>query len=468
MNTVAIQSGAVIDGFVLGDCIYRGSMATVWRVAHPDWSLPLVMKIPQTGYGEDPAAIVGFEVEQMVMPTLRGPHVPRFIAARDFGEQPYIVMEFITGISLRTRFDVAPLPLEEVVSAGIAVAAALHALHRQHVVHLDIKPSSVVFRENGIAVLIDYGLAHHNHMPDLLAEEFRLPLGTGPYISPEQVLGVRNDPRSDLFALGVVLYQLLTGERPFGNPSSLSGLRQRLYRDPVPPRALPVNCPPWLQEVILRCLEVDASRRYGTAAQLAFDLAHPDQIALTERSRRTERAGRVAVARRWFRAIGAEPAPAPPAVAHLAAAPIIMAAIDLSPQMQALAQEVRSTVRRIMASTVGARLACVTVLRTARVGMDEETDSEGRSLHVQALVELKHWAQPLGLDADRVTHHVLHGTDLAHALVEYAQVNDVDHIVLGARGSSALRRYLGSVSSHVVAEAPCTVTVVRLPESRAE
>ena len=144
--------------------------------------------------------------------------MPRFVAKGDFTRQPYIVMEHIAGDSLRARFDAAPLPLDEVVQIGAKVATALHDLHRQHVVHLDVKPSNIMFRPTGEAVLVDFGLSRHDLLPDLLDEEFELPMGTGPYMSPEQVQFVRNDPRSDLFALGVMLYHLATGERPFGSP----------------------------------------------------------------------------------------------------------------------------------------------------------------------------------------------------------------------------------------------------------
>ena len=103
------------------------------------------------------------------------------------------------------------------------IATALADLHRQNVIHHDIKPSSIMFRESGEAVLIDYGLSHHNHLPDLLQEEFRLPYGTAPYMAPERLIGVRDDPRSDLFSLGVLLYFFTTGERPFGESETLRG-----------------------------------------------------------------------------------------------------------------------------------------------------------------------------------------------------------------------------------------------------
>jgi serine/threonine protein kinase len=131
-----------------------------------------------------------------------------------------------------------------VIEIGARVATALHDLHRQHLVHLDVKPSNIMFRPDGTAVLVDFGLSRHDHLPDLLDEEFELPMGTGPYMSPEQVQFVRNDPRSDLFALGVMLYHFTTGQRPFGSARHVRGLRRRLYLDPVPPRALRATARP--------------------------------------------------------------------------------------------------------------------------------------------------------------------------------------------------------------------------------
>ena len=142
-----------------------------------------------------------------------------------------------------------------------------------------------------------------------------------------------------------------------------------------------------------------------------------------------------------------------------------MVAVDLMPGMEALGDALRRATRRVLAAESGARLSCVAVLKTSRIALDSNVDTEGRNLHVQRLVELKHWARGLDVAAELVTYHVLEAPDPATAIVDYAQNNDVDHIVVGARASSALRRFLGSVSSRVVAEAPCTVTVVRVPQT---
>jgi eukaryotic-like serine/threonine-protein kinase len=473
-----LKPGTIVDGWLLQEKLHTGGMAFLWSVVPVEGAnaptLPpgseghrWLMKVPRIKGGEDPATIVGFEVEQMILPALHGPHVPLFAGRGDITRQPYIVMERIEGPTLRPRLDDAPLAIDEVCEIGSRVATALHELHKQHLVHLDVKPSNIMLRPDGTAVLVDFGLSHHDRLPDLLDEEFTLPMGTGPYMSPEQVQYVRNDPRSDLFALGVMLYHFTTGERPFGAPETVRGLRRRLYVDPVPPRSIRRDCPPWLQEVILKCLEVQPDKRWQSAAQLALALQDPSQVALTARADKLQTSGALKRLKRWFFSVGADPHAGPQlgVASQVAKSPIILAAVDVDNAGQDLLDQLRETVRRIVITEPGARLACVSVMKTARIGMDERVDKAGQSLHVKQLVGLRHWARPisrqLNLDDGRLTFHVLEAPDAAAAIVDFAERNQVDHIVMGARGNSALRRYLGSVSSQVVAQSNCTVTVVR-------
>jgi eukaryotic-like serine/threonine-protein kinase len=148
---------------------------------------------------------------------------------------------------------------------------------------------------------------------------------------------------------------------------------------------------------------------------------------------------------------------------HLANAPIVVAAIDVEPGNDGLNQSLAVAVRRILATESNSRLACVNVLKIARLTLDDLEDSQGRNPHLGRLIELKHWARSIPIAPERITYHVLESTDPAGQLIDYARHNRVDHIVIGARGSSLVRRYLGSVSARVVAEAPCTVTAVRRP-----
>src|SRR5450756_3209567 len=339
----SVQPGEVIDGFTIGECLHSGGMARLWSVTRPGIDVPLLMKIPRASEGEDPAAIVSFEMEQMILPRLSGPHVPACYATGDFARQAYVVIEVIPGKTLYSRLGDLPLGYEEARVIVQKVAVALADLHRQNVIHHDIKPSSIMFRSTGEAVLIDYGLSHHNQLPDLLQEEFQVPYGTAPYMAPERLLGVRNDPRSDLFALGVLLYFFTTGVRPFGESETLRGMRRRLWRDPVPPRGLRPDYPPWLQEIVLRCLEIEPAWRYPTAAQLAFDLSHPTQVKLTKRSERLKRDPLTTVLRRRFNQGATRPYAKQALAAQLSSAPIVAVAIDLAEGSAALNDALRTT-----------------------------------------------------------------------------------------------------------------------------
>ena len=458
-----VQPGAVIDGFTIGECVHNGGMATLWNVTRPDIAAPLLMKIPRVSEGEDPAAIVSFEMEQMILPRLSGPHVPACCATGDFARQAYVVIECIPGKTLYSRLDDLPLPYEEARAIVAKIAAALADLHRQNVIHHDIKPSSIMFRPSGEAVLIDFGLSHHNQLPDLLQEEFRLPFGTAPYTAPERLLGVRDDPRSDLFSLGVLLYFFTTGVRPFGEGETMHAMRRRLWRDPYPPRQLRQDYPPWLQEIVLRCLEIAPAWRHPTASQLAFELAHPDQIKLTARSDRMRRDPISTVLRRRFNRDLTQPKAKSDLAAQLASSPIVAVALDTEEGSAALNEALRITAQRILATLPSARLACLNVLKLGRITVDRTLDEEGHNKHIDRLVMLRHWASPLKLDENRLSVHVLEAIDPAAAILEFATANHVDHIVIGARQNSMLRSLLGSVSAKVATEATCTVTVVRPP-----
>ena len=456
------QTGMEIDGFTLGGRLHQGGFATIWAVTHALYRGPMIMKVPTILDGFDGPTIVAFEVEQMIMPRLTGPHVPRVYGVGGFDDMPYVVMEAIAGGSLLQRFSQAPLPLSEVVETAAGMAAALHALHLRHVAHLDLKPANVMQRETGEMVLIDFGLARHDDLPDLLDEEFTIPMGTFPYIAPEQYLRQRDDLRSDIFALAAMIYEMATGKLPFGAPKNLGAVRRRLWRDPVPPRVWRADLPEWLQEVILRGLEVDPARRYQTAAQMMFDLAHPAQIALTGRAMKRAQDGALTVFRRWRKMRGVRRFAAPASLgAQIEKAPILLVAVDLSPEGEALAPRLMLWVRRMLVLQPDSRVALVNIIKTAVLGIDVTTDDAGENLHVARLVALRAWARELDLPEAQLTCTVLENSDPGAAIIDHAGQVRADHVLMGARGHSTTRRYLGSVSAKVVAEAPCSVTVIR-------
>jgi len=462
-----LEPGTTIDGFTVGECLHAGGMAHIYRVHYTDETMrepfPMAMKVPRMTGGDGAENIVGFEVERQILPALTGSHVPRFVAAGDLDQLPYIVMEYIEGQTLQHRLDESTEPIApaEIARVGAAIAQSVHSLHLQNTCHLDLKPANVLMRPDGSAVLLDFGLSCHAHYPDLLAEEMRLAVGSPVWIAPEQVVGVRGDPRSDIFAIGVMLYELATRELPFGNPQTKGGMRQRLWMDAPPPRKWQPELPEWLQEVILRCLESEAAKRYPSAAHLAFDLSHPDQIQVTGRGKRTQSTGFWLHFKRWLRAAGMHYAPSPLPSRQIDEVPIVMVAVPHYEVSDATLYSLRQAVSRSLGTRPGAQLACVTVIDSGSTSSSDAANSE-TAVHRRYLGMLRQWAQPLDLSGRAVSFHVLDSGDVAQALLRYAAGNQVSVIVMGAATHGLqMQRLLATVPIKVAMDAPCTVILVK-------
>jgi nucleotide-binding universal stress UspA family protein len=312
-------------------------------------------------------------------------------------------------------------------------------------------------------VLLDFGFARHARYPDLLAEESQFAAGSAPYVSPEQLQHDRSDARSDLFALGVLLYELATGTQPFGEPQTYAGMRDRLWRRPQPPRALKPDIPSWLQEIILRCLETAASVRYQSAAHIAFDLRHPEQVALSGRANETRAFGVMAQAGRWWRArrVGVLATSRRTTTKRV---PVIMVAIDTEHPEDERHPALQLATRQLLSIYAELRLMCVSVVRAAPISGSSDLDTTtGR--HLEHKMRLRQWVEPLGFPPSRISLHVIEGANAGSTLLELARVNHVDLIVLGAPGvSERALAWWRSVASSVTANAHCSVHVVRTPE----
>jgi len=195
----------------------------------------------------------------------------------------YMVMEWCEGRLLRQILAEGRIPQERAIRIAIAVLEALEYIHANGIVHRDLKPENIMVDAEDNIKLIDFGIAGDAAARRLTYANFTATLGTPDYISPEQVKGKRGDGRSDIYSLGVILYEMLTGSLPFSGPSPLAVMNDRLLNHPTPPRVADPSISPQLQEVLYRALERDPVNRYAKAQQFAWDLAHLDEVGVEDR-----------------------------------------------------------------------------------------------------------------------------------------------------------------------------------------
>jgi serine/threonine protein kinase len=457
------QEGKVVDGFVLGTEVHRGGMASLYSATKEGIDVPILLKIPRVGRDQPVESLIGFETELTILRSLKSPYVPKYLGSGNMATRPYIAMERVDGRPLEDFIKEGKVfSIDEVIKIGADLAQAVQSLHAQDAIHLDIKPENILIDDKGKLTLIDFGLSHHARFPDLLAEEMRKGIGSAPYISPEQVTGIRSDYRSDIFSIGVILYELLTGELPFGNPQSMSGLRKRMWAQAFPPRAIRKEIPRWLQEVVLRCLEPRAADRYQSATRLRQVLRDHESVTLTERADRVDPLSFWENLKRMFRAAGYEPSPSPRPSIGNDDAPLMIAAIDTRQSDEDLREHMQTTAKNLLQAYPESRLVCLSTIASTPT-FEGNQESETASGIVRGhLVQLMEWAKPLKLPPERISYHVLEALDPASRIVEFAKDNDASLILIGASHKlpNKVTPWRTSMTK-IVEEAPCSVHIVR-------
>jgi serine/threonine-protein kinase len=194
-----------------------------------------------------------------------------------------MVMEWCEGRLLRQIMDDGKLSQDRAISIAIGILDALDYIHANGVVHRDLKPENIMVNAEGDIKLIDFGIASDSAARRLTYANFTATLGTPNYISPEQVKGKRGDGRSDIYSVGVILYEMLSGKLPFSGPSPLAAMNDRLLNHPTPPRVADLSISLQLQEVLYRALERDPANRYPKARDFIMDLEHLDQVGVEDR-----------------------------------------------------------------------------------------------------------------------------------------------------------------------------------------
>jgi eukaryotic-like serine/threonine-protein kinase len=283
-----LYAGDELDEYQLESLVASSGMASIFRARDlRDGSLAAI-KVPHPEAEYDPIFHDRFRREIEIGERLQHPGIRRIFPLAD-SKRLYMAMEWLDGRLLREVLAAeGPLPIERAVSIAIEILNALDYMHSQGVVHRDLKPENVMLVAQADAddriKIIDFGIASCSGSRRLTFGKLSQVMGSPDYISPEQVKNKRGDARSDLYAAGVILYEMLTGETPFHGANPFAVMNARLAFTPHAPSEINPDIPPQLDRVVLRALERDPNRRYASAFEFARDLAHPDKVEVADQS----------------------------------------------------------------------------------------------------------------------------------------------------------------------------------------
>ena len=279
----SLHPGDQLDHYRIDSLVARSGMASIFRGTDMRNGRQVAIKVPHPEVESDPALFDRFKREEEIGKMLDHPGVMK-VYVDDDRSQVYMVMEWVEGRLLRKILDEKhKLPIEQALRLMVRILDALGYIHDRGVAHRDLKPENVMVADDDTIKLIDFGIAASAKSKRLTFAKLSQTMGTPDYISPEQVKGKRGDSRSDLYALGVMLYEMLTGKVPFTGDNPFLIMNDRLLNNPMPPREIDPAISPQLQEIVYRALERDPKNRYRTARDFAWDLEHQDQVGVSER-----------------------------------------------------------------------------------------------------------------------------------------------------------------------------------------
>ena len=278
-----LHPGDQLDHYRIESVAARSGMASIFRATDLRTGRAVAIKVPHPEMESDPVFFDRFHREEEIGNTMDHPGVMKVIA-EDGRSRVYMVMEWVEGRLLREILSHEhKLPTARAIRITTRICDALQYIHAHGVAHRDLKPENIMVDENDNIKLIDFGIAAKAGARRLTFSNLSQTLGTPDYISPEQVKGKRGDARSDLYAVGVMLYEMLTGRVPFTGANAFVIMNDRLLNNPVPPREIDPAISPQLQEIIYRALERDPAKRYSSAREFAWDLEHQAQVGVAER-----------------------------------------------------------------------------------------------------------------------------------------------------------------------------------------
>jgi serine/threonine protein kinase len=287
------QPGSQFDQYAVKEVVARTGTASILRATDLSTGHEVAIKMPHPEVEGDLLFYQRFCREQEICENLDHPSVVKGFTKHN-RQQMYMVMEFAPGrllrdilneqvLSEKVLSEPGKLPVERVVRIAVAICEALDYIHSQGVVHRDLKPENILVDDADRIKLIDFGIASRTGARRLTFGKLSQVMGTPDYIAPEQVNGKRGDARSDIYALGVLLYEMLTGATPFPGSDPFVIMHNRLVTDPVPPRQIDPGITPELQEIVYRALERDPNSRYSNGREFANDLLHQEGVRVIDR-----------------------------------------------------------------------------------------------------------------------------------------------------------------------------------------
>ena len=285
-----LSPGDTLDHYRLEEAIAHSGMSTMFRAVDLNTGQQVALKVPHPELEADPVLVERFKREQEIGQELDHPGVVKTYNSEQ-RSRLYMVIEWVQGRLLRSimneeGIEGRRLPIDRATKITLRLCDALDYMHKRGVVHRDLKPENVMLMDDDQVKLLDFGIAMKDDARRLTFAGPNPMLGTPDYIAPEQVKGLRGDQRSDIYSLGAMFYEMLTGQPPFTGPSPLAIMNERLIADVPPARKLNPEISPQLEEILLRALERDPRHRYATAHEMAWELEHPELVGVEEGSRK--------------------------------------------------------------------------------------------------------------------------------------------------------------------------------------
>jgi len=274
--------GTQLDHYQLEEIVATTRRAVVFRAIDSLTGQQVAIKVPHADTQSDPTLADRFQREEEIGIKLDHPGIMK-IYSNSNRSRVYMVMEWLDGRRLgQILKDEPKLPANRAIKLAVGLCNALEYAHANGVVHRDLGPDKIMVDAEDNVKIFDFGFAAITGARRLTFANLSASLGTPDYISPEQVGGARGDARSDIYSAGVILYEMLTGAKPFSGANAFAIMNDRLLRDPVPPRTVNPQISPPLQTIILHALEREPKNRYASARAFAHDLRHPEQVEVIE------------------------------------------------------------------------------------------------------------------------------------------------------------------------------------------